>query len=552
MSAIPPLVPPPIPLYGTAVIMPPIPPPLPPPHLHAKASCVPPTYELFPPPAPPIPPPPILQIESDCCPIIQLYSTGRSYLNQAYGYTGQLVGNRPLYIRLYDKYGSNDISFYDVEDMNNLFYMLYYRYIKQGHLQMIIPAIWYNHGWNVGPIDNVFSDNFNSSWLWNNQSDYCPDKLSGWNEYLDGGWITNDNTSVYCIHDPPDDTNGDCFGNPCGPNGNCTDGINEYKCECHLGYGFDGVTCININECVRNPCGSNGKCTDDINEYQCDCDLGYEFDDVTCINIDECFRNPCGPNGNCADGINEYQCDCDLGFEFDDGICINIDDCFVNPCGTNGNCTDEVDGYNCNCDVGYEFLDGTCVDINDCEGNPCGPNGICIDSISDYTCLCGTGYKFVGGTCGNEITELKTVTTVAISTTIPYSSALTDTTTAEYDEARLNILDTFIVSFETIATNNGMTLVDITVSFTNSASGNKRQSSSASCKITAIYSQQVVDTTDFGKVSIMVNNAVIAEVTTQMDNLESLPYVDNNVPAIIVTTFETVTVTSPESIVYGN
>jgi polyhydroxybutyrate depolymerase len=55
----------------------------------------------------------------------------------------------------------------------------------------------------------------------------------------------------------------------CGENEICVNGV----CECDIGYAGD--PCVNIDECNPNPCQNGGACTDGINEYTCECIEGY-------------------------------------------------------------------------------------------------------------------------------------------------------------------------------------------------------------------------------------------------------------------------------------
>ncbi len=84
----------------------------------------------------------------------------------------------------------------------------------------------------------------------------------------------------------------DCTGVNCSGNGICVDGNNTFSCECSAG--FEGelcnVTVLDPNpnpnpnpdlepaaasECSSNPCGLNGQCVEGLNNYTCLCSPGY-------------------------------------------------------------------------------------------------------------------------------------------------------------------------------------------------------------------------------------------------------------------------------------
>ena len=44
------------------------------------------------------------------------------------------------------------------------------------------------------------------------------------------------------------------------------------------------IIILEIDECDNSPCGV-GDCIDLINDYECECPLGYYFDDETCQGI---------------------------------------------------------------------------------------------------------------------------------------------------------------------------------------------------------------------------------------------------------------------------
>lgn len=77
---------------------------------------------------------------------------------------------------------------------------------------------------------------------------------------------------------------------PCLLGSNCTDLINDYRCDCPPG--FTGKRCeIKIDLCSASPC-VNGVCVDKLFSYECVCDPGWTG--VSCeLNIDNCVNNPC-------------------------------------------------------------------------------------------------------------------------------------------------------------------------------------------------------------------------------------------------------------------
>ncbi|CAG2227187.1 unnamed protein product [Mytilus edulis] len=66
--------------------------------------------------------------------------------------------------------------------------------------------------------------------------------------------------------------------------------------------------CDDTNECDSNPC-LNGDCTDELNGYSCQCFFGFYGDNCE-HNIDDCGDNACDNNGTCIDGPASYTCQC--------------------------------------------------------------------------------------------------------------------------------------------------------------------------------------------------------------------------------------------------
>lgn len=95
----------------------------------------------------------------------------------------------------------------------------------------------------------------------------------------------------------------------CGENSQCTDLVNDFKCECVGGYEGNGQTCTNINECETiglSDCVTNAVCSDFDGGHNCDCGPGFEGDGkVSCTPT-------CG-NGTCGFGEDLMNCPQDCG-----------------------------------------------------------------------------------------------------------------------------------------------------------------------------------------------------------------------------------------------
>ncbi|CAC5416422.1 unnamed protein product [Mytilus coruscus] len=70
--------------------------------------------------------------------------------------------------------------------------------------------------------------------------------------------------------------------------------------------------CDDTNECDSNPC-LNGDCTDELNGYSCQCFFGFYGNNCE-HNIDDCGNNACDNNGTCIDGPAFYTCQCPVGY----------------------------------------------------------------------------------------------------------------------------------------------------------------------------------------------------------------------------------------------
>ena len=70
-----------------------------------------------------------------------------------------------------------------------------------------------------------------------------------------------------------------------------------------------------VNDCASNPCASGSTCIDDVNQFICQCPLGFTGQRCQ-TNIDDCGADlsPCDNEGTCVDGIGTFTCQCPLGF----------------------------------------------------------------------------------------------------------------------------------------------------------------------------------------------------------------------------------------------
>ena len=146
---------------------------------------------------------------------------------------------------------------------------------------------------------------------------------------------------------------------PCQHNGTCTDGINEYFCNC-ADTGFEGLTCeSNIQECESNPCTNNATCEDGIKDYTCQCFPGYQGKNCD-EDIYECDLTPC-QNGVCFERSNISL------YEMVENVPENIRAQFDRDFSY-----EKAEGYVCSCNPGFEGDDCE-VNINECDPDPCYP-----------------------------------------------------------------------------------------------------------------------------------------------------------------------------------
>lgn len=109
--------------------------------------------------------------------------------------------------------------------------------------------------------------------------------------------------------------------------GNCVNTISGYSCDCAPGFTSIYGVCHDINECFETTfiCGPGSLECVNINGfdeseggkygYKCICNVGYEFNDIMCMDVDECdmYENYCQDSlATCINEIGFAACKCPL------------------------------------------------------------------------------------------------------------------------------------------------------------------------------------------------------------------------------------------------
>ncbi|XP_022081009.1 adhesion G-protein coupled receptor G4-like [Acanthaster planci] len=193
----------------------------------------------------------------------------------------------------------------------------------------------------------------------------------------------------------------DCDPNPCMNRGMCSDGVNNYTCTCAPGYTDTNCT-TDIDDCNPNRCANGGTCTDDVNDYICTCASGYT--DKSCTtDIDECLDSPCPSGADCMNQPGSFICVCPDGYTWNTTHCIDIDECSTQEsvCPSSLPCQNLKGSFTCVCQSGFVFDGSQCNDVNECEEiSSCPPtNRPCINSIGGFACTCPSGYEWNSSQC---------------------------------------------------------------------------------------------------------------------------------------------------------
>lgn len=144
--------------------------------------------------------------------------------------------------------------------------------------------------------------------LCKNSATCIPDEVGDFSCHCSPGF-----TGRYCEHEIR--IHPKCKNNVCLNGGTCDVNPDTDMVVCHCRSGYSGMNCeINTDECNSNPCFNGGFCTDGFNNFTCDCShTGYKG--RTCeINIHECVSSPCLNQGTCFDTYGSYLCQCLPGF----------------------------------------------------------------------------------------------------------------------------------------------------------------------------------------------------------------------------------------------
>ncbi|PNF36740.1 Protein crumbs [Cryptotermes secundus] len=122
----------------------------------------------------------------------------------------------------------------------------------------------------------------------------------------------------YCEEDINECAEGPDKASPCKNGANCTDGINNYICNCS-GTGYKGLNCTeDIDECTRDLflCGA-GSCVNIPGSFRCQCPEGKCGSQ--CADDDPCSEKPCKNGGICFEKCDsspgDYYCECPVAFK---------------------------------------------------------------------------------------------------------------------------------------------------------------------------------------------------------------------------------------------
>ena len=140
---------------------------------------------------------------------------------------------------------------------------------------------------------------------------------------------------------------GDCSDEFCPFNQKCTSARTK-TCECKNGFARNAVgDCVDFDECATNDhsCPEMSVCENVKGNYVCRCLAGYEGS--SCVDIDECTRSVCNETEKCINSFGSYNCDCMEGFEQVKDYCVDIDECALNTTDCSHVCRNTLGSFEC-------------------------------------------------------------------------------------------------------------------------------------------------------------------------------------------------------------
>lgn len=244
----------------------------------------------------------------------------------------------------------------------------------------------------------------------------------------------------------------ECVGTPCAnlKNSECVNVQGSFECVCDHGFLNAPGICEDVNECAVESVAAcceggtnktitdrNGQCSNRIGSYDCECRDGYiesrEQCGKSCVDIDECsiprlVEANCDPNAICSNLDGSFVCNCREGYDGDGSVCFNRNECdrkdwhrcndihpcidtdgsFFCDCGQNCDLEGGCDGWTWNAD------EGTCEDKLECSGgSPCENTQRCVELEGSFFCVCNRALGWE--TTGSEDLEGEVLPTGSVS-----------------------------------------------------------------------------------------------------------------------------------------
>ncbi|CAK8690960.1 unnamed protein product [Clavelina lepadiformis] len=266
-----------------------------------------------------------------------------------------------------------------------------------------------------------------------------------------------------------------CDSNPCSQV--CSPIFGGFNCSCNDGYRIndtDSTLCDDIDECMESyPCEStfNSECSNTMGNYSCECMEGFQKNGSICVNIDECAKGEarCDTRSTeCTDLEGTFECTCKDGYNRTNPSmmlsCSDKDECLLDGiCQPNASCSNTAGSFTCTCDDGFTFLDDQCVEtgettvtspitIQETTGETIVTSpttqGISTDETTTKsptpTFTVSDAVSFTAATINKTILEFP----VQLIVDRPFSEALLDKNTTEFNELAADVEKTFNMAIE--------------------------------------------------------------------------------------------------------